>query len=313
MAHAITYSSHGGPEVLELTEVPAPQPGPRQLVVRVEAAGVNPIDAKLRSGRRASSPLSAPRRIGRDGAGVVTAVGAEVSGFAVGEAVVFRDTSGSYASEVVVEAAHAVPRPPRVSAAEGAGIGIPVGTAYQCLRSLAVRAGDTLLVHAGSGAVGQAAIQFAALWGARVVATASERRFDRVRGLGATPVAYGPGLIERVREAAPEGVTVALDAAGTDEAIEASLELVADHARIATIVRGADAAGFGIRAFSGGSPEPLTDVELGWRAEALPVTVALLAAGAFSIETGPSLPLSDAAEAHRLLEKGVDGKIVLTP
>ena len=106
---------------------------------------------------------------------------------------------------------------------------------------------------------------------------------------------------------------MALDAAGTDEAIEASLELVADHARIATIVRGADAAGFGIRAFSGGSPEPLTDVELGWRAEALPVTVALLAAGAFSIEVGPSLPLSDAAEAHRLLEKGVDGKIVLVP
>lgn len=144
--------------------------------------------------------------------------------------------------------------PDAVTAAEGAGIGIPAGTAYQALRSLGLVEGDVLLVHGGSGSVGQAAVQFAIAWGATVIATASPARHDQLRELGAVPVAYGDGLLDRVREAAPGGVTVALDCAGTDEAIEASLELVADRDRIATIVRGPDAASFGIRAFSGGSP-----------------------------------------------------------
>jgi len=313
MTQKIVYTAFGEPDVLTVTEIATPEPGPGELLVRLEAAGANPIDAKLRSGRRASAPPTTPRGVGRDGAGVVIALGADVEGFRVGDPIAFADTSGTYASELIVKSAHAVPRPPQVSAAAAAGIGIPCGTAYQSLRSLAVGPGDTLLVHAGSGSVGQAAIQFAVLWGATVVATTSDRRADRVRELGAIPVAYGPGLVERVREAAPQGVTVAFDAAGTDEAIEASLELVSDHSRIATIVRGADAAGFGIRAFSGGSPDPLTDQQSAWRAEALPVTVALLAAGAFSIELGPSFALHDAVEAHRALESGADGKIVLVP
>ena len=117
--------------------------------------------------------------------------------------------------------------PDAVTAAEGAGIGIPAGTAYQALRSLGLTEGDVLLVHGGSGSVGQAAVQFAVAWGATVIATASPARHDQLRELGATPVAYGDGLLERVREAAPDGVTVVLDCAGTDEAIDVSLELVA--------------------------------------------------------------------------------------
>ena len=313
MAEAITYKEFGGPEVLTLIDIPTPTPGPGEIAVRVEAVGVNPIDGKLRSGQRASGPITEPRRVGGDAAGIVTAVGDEVDGFRIGDAVVVFSTSGAYASEIVVRAENAQPRPPQVSAAEGAALGIPVGTAYQSLRSLAVGPSDTLLVHAGSGAVGQAAIQFAVLWGAVVIATASERRFDRIRELGATPVAYGPGLVDRVRAAAPRGVTVALDAAGTDEAIGASLELVADRERIATIVRGRDAASFGIRAFQGGAPTPLSERALGWRREALPVTLALMAAGRFSVELGPSFPLADAAEAHRAVESGTDGKITLIP
>ncbi|WP_159502370.1 NADP-dependent oxidoreductase [Microbacterium sp. 18062] len=313
MAHAIVYSELGGPEVLTLTDIEVPAPGEGKVAVRVEAAGVNPIDGKLRSGLRASGPLTAPRRVGSDGAGVVTAVGEGVDGFRPGDEVVVFGASGLYASDVVVKASSVQPRPPQVSAAAGAALGVPVGTAYQSLRSLGVGANDTLLVHAGSGAVGQAAIQFAVLWGATVVATASPARFDRIRELGAVPVAYGEGLVDHVREAAPDGITVAYDAAGTDEAIEASLEVVADRARIATIVRGADAAGFGIRAFSGGSPDPLSPQQLAWRAEAVPVTLALLAAGTFSVELGPALPLTDAAEAHRLLAAGTPGKITLVP
>lgn len=313
MTHAIVYTEHGGPEVLTLVDVDRPTAEPGHLVVRIEAAGVNPIDAKLRSGFRASPPLTKPRRIGNDGAGTVVEVGPDVDGFRPGDPVVVFGASGVYASEVAVKTASVQPRPPQVSAAVGAALGIPVGTAYQSLRSLDVRGGDTLIIHAGSGAVGQAAIQLAVLWGATVIATASPRRFDRIRELGATPVAYGDGLLDRLREAAPQGYTAAFDAAGTDEALSASLELVPDHHRIATIVRGADAAGLGIRAFSGGSPDPLTPQQQAWRAEAIPVVLALLETGRFSVEVGPELPLADAAEAHRLLAANTPGKITLTP
>ena len=313
MTTAIAYTEFGDPDVLHEIPVPDPVPAAGEVAVRVTAAGVNPIDAKLRSGLRPSGEITAPRRVGGDGAGVVAAVGDGVDGFRVGDAVVFAGASGAYATEIVVSADRVFARPSQVSAAEGAALGIPVGTAYQALRSLAVGAGDTLLVHGGSGAVGQALIQFAVLWGATVVATSSERRFDRVRDLGAIPVAYGEGLADRVREAVPQGVTAAIDAAGTDEALHTSIELVPDRQRIATLVRGRDAAGLGIRAFSGGSPEPLTAQQQVWRAEAVPVTLALMAAGRFSVELGPSFALAHAAEAHRAIEAGVDGKITLVP
>ncbi|HWI32342.1 MAG TPA: NADP-dependent oxidoreductase [Microbacterium sp.] len=311
MAYAITYTEFGGPEVLTYTEVPDPSPGAGEVTVRVEAAGVNPVDGKLRKGLRATGDITEPRRVGADGAGVVTAVGEDVDGFRPGDAVAFFGATGAYATDVVVSAARVFPRPANVSAAEGAAVGVPAGTAYQALRSLGVRTGDTVLVHAGSGAVGQAAIQFAVLWGATVIATTSDRRAERVRALGATPVRYGQGLVERVRESAPGGVTAILDAAGTDEAIEASLALLADRTRIATIVRGRDAAGWGIRAFGGGVVTPLSAQQLAWRSEAVPVTLALIAAGAFSVELGPSFALADAAAAHGALEAGADGKVTL--
>ncbi|MFE1663974.1 zinc-binding alcohol dehydrogenase family protein [Microbacterium sp. P02] len=313
MAHAIVHTEFGGPEVLTLQEVADPRPGDGEIAVRVEAAGANPIDAKLRSGLRASDPITTPRRVGSDGSGVVTAVGSGVDGFRVGDAVVFTGVQGTYATDIALSASRAWPRPPQVSAAEGAAIGIPVGTAYQAARSLDVRAGDTLLVHGGSGAVGQALIQYAVLWGATVLATSSERRFDRIRALGAVPVAYGEGLADRVRSAAPQGVTVVIDAAGTDEALQSSVDLLADKTRIATIVRGADAASFGIRAFAGGAPTPLTPQQAVWRAEAIPATLALMAADAFSVEIGPSFPLAEASAAHTALHDGVDGKITLVP
>jgi NADPH:quinone reductase-like Zn-dependent oxidoreductase len=177
-----------------------------------------------------------------------------------------------------------------------------------------VTAGDVVLIHGGSGSVGQFAVQFAVTWGATVIATASPARHGQLRELGAIPIAYGDGLLDRVRDAAPGEVTVALDCAGTDEAIEASLALVSDRDRIATIVRGPDAASFGIRAFSGGSPVPLTEQELAWRAEALPATIDLIASGDFTVELGPELPLAEAVQAHELVEShAADGKIILVP
>ncbi|MGN8024655.1 quinone oxidoreductase family protein [Microbacterium sp. 22242] len=315
MAQAIVQTETGGPEVLTLVEAPDPVPAADEVVVRIEAAGVNPVDAKQRSGARPLPPITEPRHLGFDGAGVVTAVGSAVQGMAAGDRVAIRDTRGTYATALAVPAAHTAALPDAVSAAEGAALAIPAGTAYQCLRSLDVGEGDLLLLHAGSGAVGQAAIQFAVDRGAEVIATGSPATHDRLRALGAIPVVYGDGLQERIREAADgREITVALDAAGTDEAIAASLALVADRDRIATIVRGPDAAELGIRAFSGGSPIPLTAQEQAWRAEALPVTIALIADGRFSVEFGPELPLAEAAQAHRLIEEhAVRGKIILRP
>ncbi|MFS0895702.1 quinone oxidoreductase family protein [Microbacterium sp. 179-I 3D3 NHS] len=314
MARAIVYTEFGSPAVLHEMEIPDPIAARGEVVVRIEAAGANPIDAKLRSGARPSPEITEPRPVGFDGAGVVELVGEGVEGFAVGDRVAIRDTRGTYASAIAVPAEKLVLLPDAVTVAEAAAIGIPAGTALQALRSLGVTRGDVLLVHGGSGSVGQAVVQFAVAEGATVIATASPARHDLLRELGAIPISYDEGLLQRVRDAAPAPVTVALDCAGTDEAIETSLALVADRERIATIVRGPDAASFGIRAFSGGSPVPLTEQELAWRAEALEKTVELLAAGDFTIELGPELPLAEAARAHELMETGAaDGKIILVP
>ena len=314
MARAIVYTEFGSPAVLHEIEIPDPVAARGEVVVRIEAAGVNPIDAKLRSRKRPSPDITEPRPVGFDGAGVVDVLGEGVEDFAVGDRVAIRDALGTYASALAIATEKLVALPDAVTAAEGAAIGIPAGTAHQALRSLGVTDGDVLLVHAGSGSVGQFAVQFAVAWGATVIATASPSRHELLRELGAIPISYDAGLLERVREATPAPVTVVLDCAGTDEAIETSLALVADRDRIATIVRGPDAASFGIRAFSGGSPVPLTEEELAWRAEALPKTVELLASGDFTIELGPELPLAEAAQAHELMESGAaPGKIILVP
>jgi NADPH:quinone reductase-like Zn-dependent oxidoreductase len=189
-----------------------------------------------------------------------------------------------------------------------------VSTAYQVLKSLGVGEGTTLLVHAGSGAVGSAAIQFAVAWGATVIATGSEANQQRMRDLGAIPTTYGPGLVDRVRALAPGGVDVVLDAAGTDEALEASFELVPDRSRIGTIVAGARAAELGIRAWAGGNPVPLTPEEQALRAEAYGVVAGLLERGEFRIDVAHVYPLDEVVAAHRDLESGaVSGKVVLVP
>lgn len=312
MSQAIQYTQLGGPEVLSLVTVPFPEPAPGTVTVRVEAAGVNPIDWKLRSGLRATPPIDEPRGTGSDGAGTIAAVGDGVDGFRVGDPVAFCNASGAYATEVVVDAGYVFPRPAGVSARSGAALGVPAGTAYQVVRSLALTAGDVVVVHAGSGSVGQFVIQFARLCGARVIATASERRATTVTDLGATHVAYGSGLTDRIRALGID-VTAVIDCAGTDEAIETSLALVADRSRIATIVRGKEADEWGIRAFMGGSPHPLTAQQLAWRVEAMPVSLALMAAGALTVEIGDSYRLEEASQAQADSQAGRDGKLIVTP
>ena len=314
MPYAIEYDRFGGPEVLEYREIAHATPGRGEVLVEVRAVGVNPIEWKIRSGRRASGPMSGPRRLGTDAAGIVVAVGEGVGSWAIGDEVIVSGATGAYATEIVVAASKLTRKPSALGWEEAAAIPIPVGTAHQVITSLGVGEGDTFLLHGGSGAVGQAAIQLARRLGATVVATASEPNHDRLRELGAIPVAYGPGLADRVRAVAPQGIDVALDGAGTDEAIEVSKELVADHHRVATIVQGARAAELGIRAWSGGSPVRLTTEEAALRMDAVALAAALAADGVFELEIARRYPLAEAAEAHRQSETGhVRGKIVLIP
>jgi len=314
MATVVQYSRLGAPDVLEVVEVRIPSVTPGHVLVEVQAVGVNPIDSKLRSGRRPSPPIDAPRRVGSDASGLILDVGDGVDGWAVGDEVIVQGATGAYASHLVLEPSTLVRKPSVWTWSQAAAVGVPVSTAHQALRSLGVGEGTRLLIHGGTGGVGQAAVQFAVAWGAKVFATASPSNHARLLELGAVPLSYGEGLVERVREAAPDGIDVVLDGAGTDEALEASFELVQDRSRIGTIVAGPRAAELGIRAWSGGSPVPLTDEELRLRAEGVPAAIELASQGQFDVEVSERFPLARAADAQRLSEEGhTRGKIVLIP
>jgi enoyl reductase len=300
MTTAVVFDSYGPPEVLRLAELPDPQAGPGQLRVRVKAAGVQPFDVKVRLGALAAFvPVTFPQTLGQEYAGVVDQVGAGVTGVAIGDAVLGSTMLNGYAEHVVVAAVDAVAKPPELDFPAAAGFVAAAQTASGALRELGVAPGDTLLVHAAAGSVGTVAVQLARRGGATVIGTASPANHEYLRELGAIPVAYGDGLVDRVRALAPHGVDVALDAVG-GEAIAASVELVADRGRIGTIVDDRLAAEHGIRVVRAGrSPARLAEV------------VALAAQGALVMPVR-RYALADAVEAHRAVESGHGrGKVVL--
>jgi NADPH:quinone reductase-like Zn-dependent oxidoreductase len=313
-ARVLQYSRVGSLDELELAEIPIPEAPPDGVLVEVRAAGINPIDWKLVLGIRPTPPFSIPRRVGSDAAGVIVEAGREVEGWAVGDEVIVRSAAGALASHVPAHLSQLDRKPASLSWEQSAAIGVPVGTAYQSLKSLGVSAGITLLIHGGSGSVGQAAIQFAHAWGATVIATAGKANQERVRELGAIAIEYGPGLADRIRAVAPAGIDLVLDCAGTDEALEASFELVTHRDRIGTIVAGYQAAALGIRAWSGGSPIPLTLEEQELRHAAVSVAADLIQKGEFDLEIGATFPLEHALDALRASQSGkIRGKIVVVP
>lgn len=304
--HAVLLTEFGLPDVLRLAEVPTPEPGPGTIRVLVRAAGVQPADTMLRRGfGPPSMSADLPLVPGNEFAGVVDAVGDGVAEFSAGDEVLGWSALGSYAEAVVVPVDQVV-RKPSAMPWEVAGVMSASGqTAHRALRELRVGPGDTVLVHAAAGGVGTAAVQLAVAWGATVVGTASEGNHDYVRSLGATPVAYGDGLVSRVREVAPQGVDVALDAAGRG-ALDASVELVADRSRIGTIIDFEGAARLGVVGLRGG-PGARTTARLG-------ELVDLYEKGALAVHVRTRLPLAEAAEAHRIVEDGHGrGKVVLIP
>ncbi|MFF0450615.1 NADP-dependent oxidoreductase [Streptomyces sp. NPDC004609] len=299
---AIVFEEFGGPGVLQLREVDTPSPGLGQVRLRVAAASVNPLDYKIRSGfMQGAFPTPLPAIPGFEAAGVVDAVGDGVRHLAVGdEALGFTDT-GSYADYAL--ATLAVRKPGGLSFEEAAALPTAADTAERTLELLALKEGDTVLIHGASGTVGTAAVQLALLRGAHVVGTASPARHDALRALGATPVAYGEGLVARVREAAPQGIDAVLDAAGKG-ALPDSIELRGGTTdRIVTIADPA-AATYGVVFSSGG----------GRSLDRLTALTALAADGRLRIPVAGTLPLAQAARAQTDSEHGhPSGRIVLTP
>ena len=304
---AIAITEYGGPERLTVTELPEPPVGPDVVLVRVRAAGVNPVDWKIREGYLAGAfPAHFPLVPGWDLAGVVERVGPAVTGFAVGDEVIGyarRDhiQYGTYAELVPAPERALADKPANASWAEAGGLPLAGLTAYQALRAVRVGAGDTVLVHAAAGGVGHLAVQLARVLGAdRVIGTGSDGSHDFIRSLGAEPVNYGDGLAEAVRVLAPDGVDAVLDLVG-GAALPVSAELVTRPHRLVSVVDADQVNRLGgVYHFVRPSTPDLTTL------------AGLVDAGRLRVHVERTFPLAEAAEAQRVVQVGhVRGKVVL--
>ena len=310
MTKAAVATQYGGPEVLEIIDVPTPDPGSGEVRIGVRGAGVNPIDFKVYSGMFGTNPDNLPMRLGFEVAGVIEAVGPDVTEFAVGDEIIAHQVSGGYADQIVAPVETLVGKPADLDWSEAAGLLLTGVTAVHALTAVDASAGETILIH-GAGGVGLAAIQLAVARGARPVITASAARHEELRAMGAEPVAYGDGLLERIQAVAPDGVDAALDLVGTDEALGASLALVANRDRIASIANFANGPAAGIKLLGGGpGADPGTEIRSAAKFE----LAELVAAGRFRVILDQTFPLADVAAAHRHQANGhAAGKIVLIP
>jgi NADPH:quinone reductase-like Zn-dependent oxidoreductase len=308
LAKVVLAEKFGGPEVLKVVERPLPPPGAGKVAVRVKAVGVNPIDLKILSGARGGGP-ELPWLPGFEAAGVVSAVGPDVTAWRPGDEVIVYRAAGTYASALVVPEGALTKKPASVSWEQAAGLLLVGGTAVHALTATHVGAGDVVLAHGAAGSVGQVLVQLARQRGASVIGTASARNHELLRSLGATPVEYGEGLASRVR--AIGSPTVALDLVGTKEALEVSLALVADRARILTIVNPPVFLAAGALAIGGG---PGADPGTAIRDAARSQLAALAGAGQLSLQIAKTFPLDQAADALRLVAEGhANGKVILLP
>lgn len=301
MATAIVFDEYGPPEVLHPVEVSDPEAGPGEVRVRVRAAGVQPFDCSTRRGDFANYvPLEFPARLGNELAGVVDQVGPGVAGIAEGDEVIAFTQMDAYADTVVVPGDQVGKKPASMPWDEAGVLSASGQTAWTALDELAVGSGDTVLIHAAAGGVGSFAVQLARVRGATVIGTASDRNHEYLRSLGAIPVTYGPGLADRVRAVAPDGVDAALDAIG-GESLDVSVELIGSTERIVTIAAWANAARLGIRRIG-------TERS----AEKIAGLSRLYEDGQLRVEVSKVFPLENAADAHREVEPGhVRGKVAL--
>ncbi|MGW1598195.1 NADP-dependent oxidoreductase [Streptomyces sp. NPDC002343] len=278
----VSFAEFGGPEVLRLIDAEEPHAGPGQVRIAVRAAGVNPVDWRIREGQvLGAHPTELPSGVGLDAAGVVDEVGAGVGGVAVGDRV-FGEGASTYAEFAVLSAWARMPE--GLTFEEAAGYPSVVETALRVIREVGVRPGQTLLVSGASGGVGSAVLQIARDRGIKVIGTAGAANQDYLRSLGALATTYGEGWAERVR--ALGRVDAALDLAGSG-VIRRLVELTGDARKVISIAD-LDAPRFGVR-FSGVA---------GSVPEALAEAVGLISRGRLRIPVEKSYPLAEAAAAH---------------
>ncbi|MFG3669962.1 NADP-dependent oxidoreductase [[Kitasatospora] papulosa] len=300
---AIVFDAFGGTEVLHEAEIGIPQPGPGQVRVRVRAVGVNPVDGKIRSGAmEAIFPTTLPAVPGGEIAGVVDAVGEDVDQLTVGDEVLGWSDTGSYAQYALVPATVLAPKPAGLAWANAAALPVASDGAERVLDLLDVTAGETLLIHGASGALGTIAVQLAVARGARVIGTAGPANQEYVTSLGATALVYGDNLVQRVRELAPEGVDAVFDAAGKG-ALEDSITLRGGTTRIVTT---ADFRARDLGIVFAEGPQRRSAARLAELAEDA-------ADGTLVTTLSATYPLAEAAKAQQASDAGHNrGKIVLT-
>jgi len=295
---AVRFSQFGGPEVLQIVDLPDPHPGPGQVRIAVRAAGVNPSDWKKRKGLM---DPELPQTLGHEASGVADELGEGAADVAVGDRVFGLSAEGTAQAELAVLSFYA-PVPPSLDFPGAAALPTAVETATRALDQLGVGSGAMLLVNGASGSVGSAAVQLAVVRGARVIGTASPASHDYLRSLGAEPVAYGQGLAGRVRALAPGGVNMALDVAGSGVLPEL-IELAGGARHVVTVADFAGACEHGVRFSSG---------ETGRAVHALGEIGELIESGRFALPVAQTFPLAEVAQAHRVSEQGhLRGKLVL--
>ncbi|MGD0555679.1 MAG: NADP-dependent oxidoreductase [Streptosporangiaceae bacterium] len=294
---AVRFSEYGGPEVLEVVEVPDPVPGDGEVVVRVKAAGINPGEAKIRSGALHDRwPAAFPSGEGSDLAGVVEGTGAEVIGFT--------DNRASHAELVAVKTADLTPRPAAVPWEVAGSLYVAGATAWATVRAVAAAAGDVVVVAGAAGGVGTIAVQLARHAGATVIGLASEPHHDWLRAHGVVPVSYGDGVAGRIRDAAGGKVDALIDTVGGGY-VELALELGVAPDRIDTIADYEAVAKYGVKADGNAA---------GASAAVLAELAGLVASGELDVPIARVYPLDQVREAYRDLERGHTlGKIVLEP
>lgn len=303
MPKAYGFSEYGGPEVHTVLDLDKPTPGAGEVLVAVRAAGVNPVDWKFRQGYLAEFvPLDLPAVFGQEVAGAVEEVGQDVDTFSVHDEILgsVAPGSGGYAEYTLVTASTATKKPPQVSFTDAAALPVAAGTAYDAIRQLNLKEGETLLINGIGGGVGVAAAQLARDLGVFVIGTGSEEKREIAESLGATLVTYGDGVADRIREIMPDGVDAVLDVVG-GAALRSVADLVSDRSRLMTT------ADPGVVAELGG-----INVERERTGAVLAEIVQLVADGKLDPHVSDVVPLERAGEALASVESGhARGKIVI--
>jgi NADPH:quinone reductase-like Zn-dependent oxidoreductase len=299
--YAVQFSEYGDPEVITLGEAPEPHAGPGQIRIAVKAASVNPMDWKIRSGMLAQGkPLEGNSYLGFDAAGVVDEVGEGVSDVAIGDDV-FGLGTNTQAEYAVLNAW--APKPASLDWAVAAAAGVVAETAERVLRLLGVSEGTKLFIDGGAGGVGSVTTQVAKARGAMVIASASEANQDYLREIGAIPVVYGEGMIERIKALQTGKFDAVLDAVGKTP-IDDLISLTTEPSQVVSIAN-FGAAASGARVTGGGADsQPV---------KALAEAAELLEQSKLVIKI-QTFPFDRAAEAHQISQDGhARGKLVLIP